>query len=863
MNILNKLSIRNLKMNKKRTISTIIGIILSVALICAVSSMVVSFQVTLVEEAKNETGYWHLKLYDVDEVKEKELEANRNVKDLHKTYEMGYAKLEKSQNEYKPYARVVSMDNSTFEFLKFNLVKGRFPQNENEIIVSKHIMENGKVDLEVGNTLKLNIGQRENKKVEGFFNQEVGYDKNNEKLINTEEKEFTIVGIIERPTNVFEDYSCPGYTVITTNMIDGKSDTYITLNNVKEYKETICGILGENDYTKIATYSKQLKYDYKLNSALLRWEAASFSDSTLKMLYNVAGIVIFIILFTSVFCIRNSIAIATTEKIKMYGMLASVGATKKQIRKNVKFESMILGLIGIPLGVLSGLFAVFILLKIVNLLLGDVLFSHNAEGFIFTVNIYAILISIVLGIVTIYLSSISSARKASRVSPIESLRNSAKIKLRAKKLKVPKIVSKIFGTGGTLAYKNLKRSKKKYRTTVVSITVSIVLFITMNVFITNMVGQANYYYKDLDYDIQVSQEGNKELTQDTINKIRSLNNIEEVFTAYKPKTNRDIKITDSSKFNPETISKVYEVDDDKGTEKQVGYIEVVGLDDSTFRKYVKKAGLNYESVKKVGILSDYNMEYDEEANKTIQRRMFTYKKGDNIEGVFEGYDEKEEKQKIYGTANLNIGAITDVRAYGIENHYGNATIVLNIDEYPAFDFIPRLVSIKSSDPDTLEEDIKKVDKTLYTNNIAKHLKDTRSMILVINIFLYGFIAVITLIGVTNIFNTITSNMELRQREFATLKSIGMARREFNKMVNLETIFYSTKSLIYGIILGLLGTFLLYKAFSINLDKGAYIPYEPIVISVVFVFVLVFIIMRYSISKINKQNTIETIRNENI
>ena len=137
------------------------------------------------------------------------------------------------------------------------------------------------------------------------------------------------------------------------------------------------------------------------------------------------------------------------------------------------------------------------------------------------------------------------------------------------------------------------------------------------------------------------------------------------------------------------------------------------------------------------------------------------------------------------------------------------------------------------------------------------------MILVINIYLYGFITVITLIGVTNIFNTITSNMELRQKEFAMLKSIGMTRREFNNMINLETIFYSTKALIYGIIFGLIGTFAMYKAVAMKLDSGVYIPVIPIIISIIFVFILVFIIMRYSISKINKQNIIETIRKENI
>ncbi len=103
-----------------------------------------------------------------------------------------------------------------------------------------------------------------------------------------------------------------------------------------------------------------------------------------------------------------------------------------------------------------------------------------------------------------------------------------------------------------------------------------------------------------------------------------------------------------------------------------------------------------------------------------------------------------------------------------------------------------------------------------------------------------FIAVITLIGVTNIFNTITSNMELRQKEFAMLKSIGMTKKEFNRMINLETIFYGTKSWIYGTILGLIGTFAMYQAFSVKIEQGVYIPITPIIISAIFVFIFVFL-----------------------
>lgn len=174
-----------------------------------------------------------------------------------------------------------------------------------------------------------------------------------------------------------------------------------------------------------------------------------------------------------------------------------------------------------------------------------------------------------------------------------------------------------------------------------------------------------------------------------------------------------------------------------------------------------------------------------------------------------------------------------------------------------------MISIQSNNPSKLEEKIYQLNKEIDVVNYEEQAKQEKAMVLVIQIFLYGFIGVITLIGVTNIFNTITSNMELRQKEFAMLKSIGMTKKEFNRMINLETIFYGTKSLLYGIILGIIGTCFLYKSFESQNGGKFFLPSSAIILSVVSVFILIFVIMKYSVRKINKQNTIETIRKDNI
>lgn len=845
MNILSKLSIRNLKLNKKRTISTIIGIILSVALICAVASMGISFQATLVENAINETGYYHLKISDVTDENIKSLKNNRDIKDVLTISEKGYGKLENGKNIDKPYLKLYSMDKKSFEFLKFNLIDGRFPSNNNEVIISEHIIKNAKVNYKIGDKIKINIGERVTLDDDKLYYMNP-YIKEDEKLTKRQEHEFTIVGIIERPNYNFETHSDPGYTIISTNMESEKQEVYITLKNPKEYKKAIPNIVGASSYDSIIglgeNTNQKLKYEnYQVNDELLRWEAFAFSDSTVNMLYSVIAVVIFIILFASVFCIRNSFAIATTEKMKMYSMLASVGATKKQIKKNVIFEGLLLGTIGIPLGIVSGIFAVFVLIQIVNSLLGNYLLAH-VDGLVFKISILPILLSIVLGLVTIYLSARSSAKRASKVSPIEGLRSSNDIKIKNKNLKVPKIISKIFKTGGVLAFKNLKRNKKKYRTTVISISISIFIFITMNTFITNMFDLTDNYYEDYNYNLLISGS----LKTDEINKIVSNNTVEKYSILYS--TDGAYKIKDLDKIIDNNSYKIDEINEEK-----YASLQIVALDNKDFEEYAKEIKVNYNDVKDSGILCDEYQIYDETSGKSKEVRRYKYEKGDIIEGEY-----KDEKLKI------KVGAVSKTKPDGIEkSYYSDGFLVVNKDYFKNLNFRLDVMTIQSNNASNLQNEIKNINKNANIYNIEEAAKQEKSMVLVVKIFLYGFIAVITLIGVTNIFNTITSNMELRQKEFAMLKSIGMTKKEFYRMINLETIFYGVKSWIYGTILGLIGTFAMYKAFSVKIEQGIYIPINAIIISAIFVFIFVFIIMRYSISKINKQNTIETIRKENI
>lgn len=848
MNILNKLTIKNLKLNKKRSLGTIIGIILSVALICAVSNMVSSFRETLIQNAINESGYWHIRLYNVSNDKLKRLKLNKDIDNIYTISEYGYAKLDTIKNEYKPYLKFYGMNKEAFNNLEFKLIKGRFPKDDNEIIISEHLNKNGKANLKIDDEITVNVGDRVTLEDDYALNDSNPFDKGNEIIKNPNTKKYRVVGIIKRPDVSFEPTSAPAYTTITTSTNEDNFSVFISLKNPRD-KNSFVELLGARNYDEVVNMGiNNPRYDYTLNNELLRWEALKFSDSTFSMLLSIAEVVIFIIIFTSIFCIRNSFAISTTEKMRMYGMLSSVGATKKQIKKSVLTEGFILGSIAIPIGIICGIIAVFVLLKIVNLFLGDFLFN-NIDGMVFKVSFVAIIISIILGFVTIYFSALSSAKKASKVSPIDNLRNTNDIKISSKKLKTPKLIKNVFKTGGVLAYKNLKRSKKKYRTTVVSLTVSIFVFISMFTFINEGFKQSSNYYQNYDYNYRITFNNNSSM--DEINEIRNLDSVNASYLVYYAKPS--ILIDDISKINPKEPLEC-EYDKNDKCIKKYARLNIILLDDSTFKSYVKKVKGNYDYLKDKGILTDMYRFYDNKSKKEYEDRIYTYKSGDTI----------DSKLLNDNNISIDIGLVSNIMPYGFENVYSNGGyIVLNNKYFNNIDYYGADLMIDSLDTEQLTNNILNIDSELNYYDMDEEAKAEKSIVIVISIFLYGFICVITLIGVTNIFNTITSNMELRQKEFAMLKSVGMTKKEFNHMINLETLFYSSKSLIYGSILGIIGSYFVHRAFAGKIDTQFVLPYKAILICILFVFIVVYMIMKYSMNKINKQNMIETIRKENI
>ncbi|WP_455719667.1 ABC transporter permease [Agathobacter sp.] len=945
MNLMKTLVYKNLKLNKKRTIVTIVGIILATALLSALMTLVSSFHYSVIKYQKEKSGDYHYAFSNVSADDFSDFKNNRSIESMFEISQLGFAKLDGCKNEDKPYAYVVSTDKLGFQKGGFKLIDGRFPKNEDEIVIPRHLKTNGRLNYKVGDTITLDIGKRQFITDESIISDNSPYQYENEKLIDTTSKTYKIVGIIERPNYSFEDYSACGYTFITFSdqiqALDAASDKGSSVNSPDSLPEEMtvyarytqkglrnrcavtAAIMGMDEdiftimndsnsgvntniradvYDKYYEQLENAKYGMYENAQLVRYETLYPIDGMFKALIVIAMFVAGIIIFTSVYCIKNSFNISITEKIRQYGMLSSIGATKKQIRKSVKTEAAMLGIVGIPLGTGSGLLAAFILTRVVNALMSEWL----ELTVVFHTSIIALIAAVLLAIVTIYFSAIGSARKAAKVTPLEAIRNTNEIKIRSKKLKTPRYISKIWGIGGVVSYKNIKRNNKKYRTTVISIIICSVTFIAVSYFMSMAFHLTQMAYSNQSFNISMNGSYKNSLDNEKMAKlVNEIDGVDDYLVAteyYFDVENPDMTKQYSDYFKSYDESTMYTT------------FAILVLDDKSYADYAKKAGISDDNGTGILINKSNLYIYDEETEKETkaETKLFNYKAGDtltlgynvynassdttNIENTTENntgtevsestteYSTdtesslEEDDNSIRKTVDITLAGVTDERPLGYESSYGTPIIVMNRKGFDGmwadgecdYDNTPYqevYVVVEDADKyqDELEKAVNDIDGADYSiNNYDKGMREEQSLFTMIGIFAYGLIVVIALIGITNIINTLGTSMELRSREFATLRSIGMTDKQFAKMIRLESLFISAKSLIIGIPIGLVISYIICLMEN---KMDSVVIYEPpvgaVVMCAVVVILLIYAIMFLSMTKIRNKNIIETIKNENL
>lgn len=848
MSILNRLTIKNLRLNKKRTIVTIIGIILSTALMVGIGLLFSSFQDLMIRDTIGYSGKYEAKYNDVDLIKLNDIK-NKNFTYFYEK-PIGFSKIE-SSNEYKPYMYITSVNREYFDELK--LIEGDIPKNENEIVISNHVITNGGLDYKVGDIVTFTYGSRN---IDGNITLANNELVDGEFLTNGGTHTYKIVGIVDRSN--FESYSASGYTAFTVdvNSDNGNVNLYVMFNKNKNI------IKQSEELAKELNYNGDINY----NSTLL----ALYGESTYgNVMSSMGGMMIIMLSLVSIGCIiviYNSFAISVMERKKEFGLLSSIGATKKQIKKSVFYEALVVGVIGIILGILGAYIGIGTVILIINNLISDML-----EYKLYLVTNYLfIIIPVIFMIIVIGVSAFIPSRRASKVSPIEAIRQNDDIKINKKKIRTSKLVLKLFGIEGEIALKNIKRNKKKYRVTIVSLFISIVLFISFSSYMNYTLNTASSVMGEVPYDYRISYFGddNNKEALDKINEIVKSSDVKE-YVSYSV---GNLSIIGNYTYSDEYLDFYKSAYGDDGIKalNNLKYqnIYILVLDDNSYNKYKKLIGLDKDSA----ILLNRFKGVSYGNNKRVNYDIPVINSGDiNIKIC--NFDDDEENVDTTKYCNKNIDNIfvTNKSFDLIEefSYMDDFKLIVNKKLYDSIsdggaDFTQfNIISDNTNNIDKLTKELDKYNNVNYIN-IKESMKQTNNLILVVKILMYGFISLVTLIGVTSVFNTISTSMALRKREFAVLRSIGLTRGGFNKMLFFESLFFGMKSLIFALPVSIGVTILIHYSLADMVSISTIIiPWKAIIISIVSVFIIVLLTMMYSSNKIKKHNIIEQIREENI
>ena len=847
MSILNRLTIKNLRLNKKRTIVTIIGIILSTALMVGIGLLFSSFQDLMIMDTIGYSGKYEAKYNDVDLIKLNDIK-NKNFTYFYEK-PIGFSKTQ-SSNEYKPYMYITSVNREYFDELK--LIEGSFPKNENEIVISNHVITNGGLDYKVGDIVTFTYGSRN---IDGDITLANSELVDGEFLTNEGTHTYKIVGIVDRSN--FESYSASGYTAFTldVNSDKGNVNLYVMFNKNKK-------IIKQSE-----ELAKELSYDYDIsyNSTLLALYGESTYSNVMTTMISMMMIMLTLVSIGCVIVIYNSFAISVMERKREFGLLSSIGATKKQLAHTVFFEAVVVGAIGIILGIVGAYIGIGCVVLVINNLISDML---EYKLYLVT-NPLFIIIPVIFMIIVIFISSLIPSRRASKVSPIEAIRQNDDIKINKKKIRTSKLVLKLFGIEGEIALKNIKRNKKKYRVTIVSLFISIVLFISFSSYMNYTLNTASSVMGEVGYDYQISYFGddNNKEALDKINEIVKSSDVKE-YISYSV---GNLSIIGNYTYSDEYLDFYKSAYGDDGIKalNNLKYqsIYILVLDDNSYNKYKKLIGLDKDSV----ILLNKFKGVSYGNNKRVNYDIPVINSG-NINIKICNFDDEENTDTTkYCNKNIDNIFVTNKSFDLIEefSYMDDFKIIVNKKLYDSIsdnDTSYTQFNIISDNTNNIDKLTKELDKYNDVNyiNIKEYMKQANNLILVVKILMYGFISLVTLIGVTSVFNTISTSMALRKREFAVLRSIGLTRGGFNKMLFFESLFFGMKSLIFAIPVSIGVTILIHYSLADMVSISTIIiPWEAIIISIVSVFIIVLLTMMYSSSKIKKHNIIEQIREENI
>lgn len=904
MNILTSYTLRCLKQNRVRTLVTLIGIILSVALFTAVAEGAYSGQQYLIRVTTAENGSYHGVYEGLSDRELEALKAEPSLTRLSTLTDVGWA-LVGDPARSEPYLRIVSMSAGFPDLVSVRLKEGRMPQNEHELLISDMAGATGATFF-TGDTLQLQVGKRVSSYGD-ILTEHNPYMQSEERLTELREQEYTVVGVYDRFSYDIESSSMPGALALTVGVEGPNSMAFFTLADMGDTA----------DFLEAHPYGSSHWY----NRELLMFSGYTENENLVTVLYGLTAILFALIFFGSVALIYNSFSISVSERTKQFGLLKSIGTTDRQIRRTVLTEALLLCVVGIPLGLLVGCGGIGLTLRFLQSAFQEIVNIDGAEGVTIQLALDwpALALAAGIGLLTALISAWIPARRAARLAPIAAIRQSADVKIRAGKVKVSSLTGKLFGFPGTLAAKNFKRSRKQYRSTVISLFMSIVLFISAFSFSEALRGNVadnlseesadvvaalidpSQFPADLDYDAMLRQ-------------MTELEQVEEGAWAYFENC--------SSSLPKEAISQPL-LELAEAPELQSIYFNVFFVPDAYYAALCREAGVDPASGQglayadsslliETGRNSSYRQHFSLLRREALPVSVTLFGRNllDYSEYLIESIETDESGAPIrYGCrlpdnvispdADDQAGELIYFRADEVQTRF-DAVIGGLLEEPPLVfynDGAPALYLPLSQKPAPLESKLaqgqdsglrfylKATNHAIARDKLSEYLdglcvdvnrgyfhvqdnransESTHALLLVLDVFTFGFIILISLIAAANVFNTISTNVALRRREFATLKSVGMGNRAFGRMMRFECLLYGAKALLWGLPVSLSVSYLIWRVVDQGFRSGGFrLPWTAMGIAAGSVFLVVFATMFYATWKIRRDNPIDALKQETL
>lgn len=816
MKILNKFTLLNMLKNKKRTIVTIVGVALSSALLFTVGL----FASTLLK----------------NEIRNRELYNGREHV-IFKNVSSNYYNLFDDDYEEIVFDNKTEVDDNVYlhkvklNFVdRFTLSKGVYPKNSSEIIVDQYYAKSRGITID--------------------------------SILSINNNDYQVVGIYDSSNFVY--YLFSGDTIpsssnlYTTFNNEDIADIYVTFKDKNSIFSSVESIATKLNRLGKVNLKGEMEYEeITINRDLLKLYGV-FEDKGVQNLYLLIFIILLGILgIICAFVIYNSFTISVNERKKLLGILRSIGTSKKQIFKSIFFEALVVSIISIPLGLFISVLFISGLLYILN----DILKGVRVVPFEFYVDGTFMLLAFLFSLLMTIVSAVGPAIRSSEVEPIEAIR--MKQDLKNKKVRANKLIIKLFGIEGYLAYLNFKRNKRKYKTTIISLVIAIILFISGGTLLDTMLYEVDIYQNSIDvpYDISLilPLNDNTDEIKARLKSIKGINKwVESKTILYTTDKNENNYYHDDYKKILNNSEHYYERD--------FNYIVVRTLDETNYKAYQQKLKIddeqaiyyNYANIeeddnKYIGAIYKDGVNFNLcKYNRNLQVLEECYYKIDNIHLVDIPFDEANSNYLLVN--NSEFDAIYELaKSHDVLINDLYLQIYMDVSTYQESD-----EEIK-----TIIKDYEGMDIRYNNDKINRYQIDMQ--LKAIRIGIYAFAIFISVIALTSVINTINTSISLRRKEFAVLRSIGLSNKKFNKMIRLESIFFGLKAIIYGIPLSLLIIYILSYLMSLNYNgyNKVIFPTNYIVISIIGTILITFVTMWYATRKIKKDNIIDTIREDNV